>query len=266
MFSRAAAVVISPVAVARHSWFHDPKQPFVQGAALVNEGYLLSVIVDMTDALSQPRSPASPGPSSRLHHSGWLPANAAIHEAFRRDLGQLLATTASRRAVRARWIVFCDQLRFHLGAEDAALWPPVQVKLTGDPADLALVEAMRDEHQLIEPVLTAIDEAFTVNTSTEHLRELLTRLHTTLSGHFAHEEAEALPLASEIMSEGELARITRTITRMGGRTRAAVMMPWALADASADVRSLVLRQLPATWRVLYRAAWLPRYRRNTPVL
>jgi iron-sulfur cluster repair protein YtfE (RIC family) len=202
----------------------------------------------------------------RSGQSSWLLTNAAVHEAFRRDLGQLLATTASRRAVRARWNVFCDQLRFHLGAEDAALWPPVQVKLTGDPADLALVEAMEDEHRLIEPVLTAIDEAFTVNTRTEHLRELLTRLQTTLSSHLAHEEAEALPLINEIMSKGELARITRTITRMGGRKQAAVMMPWALADASADIRGLVLRQLPATWRVLYRAVWLPRYRRNTPVL
>ena len=202
----------------------------------------------------------------RSGQSGWLLTNAAIHEAFRRDLGQLLATTAGRRAGRARWNVFCDQLRFHLGAEDAALWPPVQVKLTGEPADLALVEAMRDEHQLIEPVLTAIDEAFTVNTSTEHLRELLTRLQTTLSSHLAHEEAEALPLINEIMSRGELARITRTITRMGGRKRAAIMMPWALADASAEARGLVLRQLPATWRVLYLAVWLPRYRRNAPVL
>jgi iron-sulfur cluster repair protein YtfE (RIC family) len=202
----------------------------------------------------------------RSGQSSWLLTNAAVHEAFRRDLGQLLATTASRRAVRARWNVFCDQLRFHLGAEDAALWPPVQVKLTSDPADLALVEAMEDEHRLIEPVLTAIDEAFTVNTSNEHLRELLTRLQTTLSSHLAHEEAEALPLINEIMSKGELARITRTITRMGGRKRAAVMMPWALADASADIGRLVLRQLPATWRVLYRAVWLPRYRRNTPVL
>jgi iron-sulfur cluster repair protein YtfE (RIC family) len=202
----------------------------------------------------------------RSGQSSWLLTNAAVHEAFRRDLGQLLATTASRRAVRARWNVFCDQLRFHLGAEDAALWPPVQVKLTGDPADLALVEAMEDEHRLIEPVLTAIDEAFTVHTSNEHLRELLTRLQTTLSSHLAHEEAEALPLINEIMSKGELARITRTITRTGGRKRAAVMMPWALADASADIGRLVLRQLPATWRVLYRAVWLPRYRRNTPVL
>ena len=202
----------------------------------------------------------------RSGQSSWLLTNAAVHKAFRRDLGQLLATTASRRAVRARWNVFCDQLRFHLGAEDAALWPPVQVKLTGDPADLALVEAMEDEHRLIEPVLAAIDEAFTVNTSTEHLRELLTRLQTTLSSHLAHEEAEALPLINEIMSKGELARITRTITRMGGRKQAAVMMPWALADTGADIRRLVLRQLPANWRVLYRAVWLPRYRRNTPVL
>jgi hypothetical protein len=84
----------------------------------------------------------------RSGQSSWLLTNAAVHKAFRRDLGQLLATTANRRAVRARWNVFCDQLRFHLGAEDAALWPPVQVKLTGDPADLALVEAMEDEHRL----------------------------------------------------------------------------------------------------------------------
>jgi iron-sulfur cluster repair protein YtfE (RIC family) len=202
----------------------------------------------------------------RSGQSSWPLANAVIHEAFRRDLDQLLATTASRRAVRARWKVFCDQLRFHLGAEDAALWPPVQVKLTGDPADLALVEAMKDEHRLIEPVLAAIDEAFTVNTSTEHLRELLTRLQTTLSTHLAHEEAEALPLINEIMSQGELARITRTITRMGGHKRAAVMVPWALADASADIRGQVLRQLPVIWRVLCHAVWLPRYRRNTPVL
>jgi len=198
--------------------------------------------------------------------SSWLLANAVVHEAFRRDLRELLATTASRRAVRDRWKVFCDQLRFHLGAEDAALWPPVQVKLTGYPADQALIEAMKDEHRLIEPVLAAIDEAFTVNTSTEHLRELLTRLQTTLSSHLAHEEAEALPLINEIMSLGELARITRTITRMGGRKRAAVMVPWALADASADIRGQVLRQLPATWHALYHAAWLPRYRHNTQVL
>jgi iron-sulfur cluster repair protein YtfE (RIC family) len=202
----------------------------------------------------------------RSGQSIWLLTNAAVHEAFRRDLAQLLATTASRRAVRARWNLLCDQLRCHLDAEDAALWPPVQVKLAGEPADMALVEAMKDEHRLIEPVLAAIDEAFTVNTSTERLRELLARLQTTLSSHLAHEEAEALPLINEIMSKGELAGITRTITRMGGRKRAAVMMPWALADASGDTRRLVLGQLPATWRVLYRAAWLPRYRRNTPVL
>jgi iron-sulfur cluster repair protein YtfE (RIC family) len=225
----------------------------------VNEKYLLYVIVDMPSIQQN----ATIGRSGR---SSWLLTNAAVHEAFRRDLGQLLATTASRGAVRARWNVFRDQLRFHLCAEDAALWPPVQVRLTGEPADLAVVEAMEDEHRLIEPVLTAIDEAFTVNSGTEHLRELLTRLQTTLTSHLDHEEAKALPLINEVMPTGELARITRTITRMGGRKRAAVMVPWALADATADVRGLVLRQLPATWRILYRAVWLPRYRRITPAL
>jgi len=178
----------------------------------VNERYLLSVIVDVSNIQRAtsgelPRGAEQHATIRRGGQSSWLLTNAAVHEAFRRDLDQLLATTASRRAVRARWNVFCGQLRFHLGAEDAALWPPVQVKLTGEPADLAVIKAMGDEHRLIEPVLTAIDEAFTVNGSTEHLRELLTRLQTTLTSHLAHEEAKALPLVSEIMSTGELERV-----------------------------------------------------------
>jgi hypothetical protein len=34
----------------------------------------------------------------------------ALHDAFRRDLDDLLATRAARKAVRARWTVFREQL------------------------------------------------------------------------------------------------------------------------------------------------------------
>ena len=46
----------------------------------------------------------------------------AIHDALRRDLDQLIHTTASRTAARARWIVFRDQLHLHLAAEHTAMW------------------------------------------------------------------------------------------------------------------------------------------------
>jgi hypothetical protein len=35
----------------------------------------------------------------------------AIHDALRRDLDELITTTAGHAAARARWIVFRDQLR-----------------------------------------------------------------------------------------------------------------------------------------------------------
>jgi hypothetical protein len=47
----------------------------------------------------------------------------AIHDALRRDLDELLHTTAGRTAARARWMVVRDQLRLHLAAEGAAMWP-----------------------------------------------------------------------------------------------------------------------------------------------
>ena len=56
----------------------------------------------------------------RAGHAGWALMNA-IHDALRRDLDELLRTTASRMAARARWIMFRDQLRFYLAAEQAAI-------------------------------------------------------------------------------------------------------------------------------------------------
>jgi hypothetical protein len=52
----------------------------------------------------------------------------AIHDALRRDLDQLLHTTASHAAAQARWMVFRDQLQFHLVAEHVAMWRPARAK------------------------------------------------------------------------------------------------------------------------------------------
>jgi hypothetical protein len=40
------------------------------------------------------------------------------------------------------------------------------------------------------------------------------------------------------------------------------MFPWALSEARPEVRDQVLGQLPAPARLIYRAVWLPRYRRS----
>src|SRR5215468_469461 len=188
----------------------------------------------------------------------------AIHDALRRDLDELLHTTASQTAARARWMVFRDQLRLHLAAEGATVWPQARAKLAGDPHGQALLDAMEDEHQLIGPLQAVTDDAFTMHADPWRLRYLLTRLQTKVISHLAHEEAEALPLIGQVMSERELAGIAKAI-RGGNRfTHAAHSIPWALAHASPAVRYQVLSQLPPPARLLYRAAGRPRHARNQP--
>jgi len=187
----------------------------------------------------------------------------AIHAALRRDLDELITTTAGPAAARARWIVFRDQLCRHLAAEHAAMWRPARAKLTGDPGGQALLEAMDDERQLIGPLQAMADDAFTMAARPARLRPLLARLQTKLTSHLAHEEADALPLLGQIMSPAELGAIARAL-RGGGR--AAHTIPWALAHATPAVRTQVLSQLPAPNRLLYRTIWLPRHTRTTPPL
>ena len=188
----------------------------------------------------------------------------AVHDALRRDLDQLLHGTASPATAQARWDTFRRQLRSHLAAEHAALWPPVTARLAGDPHGQALLDALEDERQLLGPLRAMIDDAFTTDADPGRLRQLLARLRTRLASHLAHEEADALPLISQILSPVELARIAAAIRGGPSTRRAGPTLPWALAGASPGVRVQVLSQLPAPARLLYRTVWLPRYARTTP--
>ena len=204
---------------------------------------------------------ASPRTMQLADRADWA-LMIAIHDALRRDLDQLLHATASHASARARWGAFRSQLRFHLAAEHAAMWPRVRPKLAGHPHGQALLDAMDDERQLLGPLQAMIDDAFTIDADPTRLRQLLARL----ASHLAHEEADALPLISQILSPGELGGIAAAIR--GGRSirRAGTTLPWALAGASPDIREHGLSQLPAPARLLYRTIWLPRHARTTPAL
>ena len=208
---------------------------------------------------------APPHIMPRADRADWA-LMTAIHEALRGDLDQLLHTTASRASARARWAVFSDHLHFHLAAEHAAMWPPVRAKLADHPPAQALLDAMDDERQLLGPLQAMIDDAFAMNADPRLLRQLLARLRTRLASHLAHKEADVLPLISQVLSPGELGAIAAAIRGGHSTRRARATVPWALADASPDVREHVLSQLPAPARLLYRMVWLPRYTRTTPPL
>ena len=186
----------------------------------------------------------------------------AVHDALRRDLDQLLHATASHASAWTRWDTLRGQLRFHLAAEHAAMWPRVKATLTGDPHSQAVLDALDDERRLLGPLQAMIDDAFTMNADSGRLRQLLARL----TSHLAHEEADALPLISQIMSPGELGQIAAAIRGGLSIRHAGTTVPWALTRASPGVREQVLSQLPAPARLLYRTVWLPRYARITPAL
>jgi iron-sulfur cluster repair protein YtfE (RIC family) len=186
----------------------------------------------------------------------------AFHDAFRRDLDELLAEGAYSAAVRARWDNFSEQLHFHHVAEDEAMWPLVRAKLAANPEGLALIGAMEREHHLIDPMLVMVGDAMAVNSGWSQVTALLSRLREALEDHLAHEEADTLPLVSEITNPAELRGIFKALGRKGGIRRAAVMFPWALSGAGPDLRARVLGLLPPPVRLLYRAVWLPRYRRR----
>ena len=190
----------------------------------------------------------------------------AIHDALRRDLDKLLHPATSHASARARWGTFRNQLRFHLAAEHAAMWPRVKATLAGDPHGQALLDAMDDEHQLLGPLQVVIDDAFTMDADPWRVRQLLARLRTRLASHLAHEETDALPLISQLLSPGELGGIAAAIRGGYSTRRAGTTVPWALAGASPDIREHVLSQLSAPARLLYRAVWLPRHARTTPAL
>jgi Hemerythrin HHE cation binding domain len=157
----------------------------------------------------------------------------AIYDALRRDLDQLIHTTASRTAARARWIVFRDQLHLHLAAEHTAMWRPARTKLTGDPRGQALLEAMEDEHQLIGPLRTVTDDAFTMGCRPRAAPPPADQATDQADQPSRHEEADALPLIGHIMSPPELGAIARAIR--GGP--AECTLPWALAHASPHART-----------------------------
>lgn len=186
----------------------------------------------------------------------------AFHDAFRRDLNELLAASGYSAAVRARWDNFREQLHFHHVAEDEAMWPLVRAKLTANPEGLALIDAMEEEHRLIDPMLVMVGDAMAVASDWLQVTAVLSRMRDALDAHLAHEEADTLPLISEITTPAELRGIFKALGRKGGIRQAAVMFPWALSDASPDLQARVLGLLPAPARLLYRSVWLPRYRRR----
>jgi Hemerythrin HHE cation binding domain len=194
-----------------------------------------------------------------------------MHGAFRRDLAHLARAAshhstgdpARRAAILVGWQLFKTALIFHHAGEDTDLWPRMRAHLAGRPSELALLDAMEDEHACIDPLLDAVDSALAdPNRGHERLADATDALTGGLSAHLAHEERETLPLLSRTLTQAEWQGFVVDQRRKSGIRGAAQLFPWLLDEASPEQAQAVLTQLPGPLRVVYRRIWQPRYARH----
>jgi hemerythrin-like domain-containing protein len=241
-----------------------------------------------------------PGTDAARHGTGDadLTIMLAAHDAFRRDLTRLvraaaaadLSDPARRRSVAAGWELFKHELHLHHTAEDEVIWPVLRPRLAHSEHALSVLDAMEEEHERIDPLLAAVDDAFAQRRE-DSLADVIDALVTTLTGHLAHEERDGLPLIGVALTAAEWRSVGFKIARRNGLSEGGKMFAWILDGATAqgvqgdaahgdttggargdaavhggaaargvqvDAAS-ALRTLPPPLRLLYRAVWKPRF-------
>src|SRR6266566_3502479 len=186
----------------------------------------------------------------------------ALHSALRRDLSRLQAaaaqldgSTPAPPTVLAGWDAFRSQLDNHHAAEDDDLWPVLRRKLS-DPAELAAVDAMVEEHRHIPAALADVDAALRGG------GELMTpveRLSTVVRDHLEHEEREVLPLLERDLTRAEWRAFLLTERGRRSPRERPEFLTWILDDADEQDVAAVLTEIPPPARLVYRRVLRPRY-------
>ena len=240
-----------------------------------------------------------PGTDAARHGTGDadLTIMLAAHHALRRDLTRLAHAAAAdpsdpakRQSVAAGWELFKRELLLHHTAEDEVIWPVLRPRLAHSEHALSVLDAMEEEHERIDPLLAAVDAAFTQRAGTgvpgavgpasgpdgaagsaagaddwpgeDRLADVIDVLAGTLTGHLAHEEREGLPLIGVALTAAEWRGVGRKIARQTGLAGGAEMFAWILDGAGRDEAATTLGQLPPPLRLLYRALWKPRFEKT----
>ena len=211
-----------------------------------------------------------PGTDAARHGTGAadLTIMLAAHDAFRRDLTRLARAAATAdpsdparvQSVAAGWELLKRELHLHHTAEDQIIWPVLRPRLAHSEHALSVLDAMEAEHDLIDPLLAAVDTAF--NVAPDQLAGAIDDLATTLTGHLAHEERDGLPLIGVALTAAEWRAAGRAIARKNGLSAGSEMFAWMLDGAGRDQATATLGSLPPPLRLLYRARWKPRYEKT----
>ncbi|HTX28272.1 MAG TPA: hemerythrin domain-containing protein [Streptosporangiaceae bacterium] len=209
-----------------------------------------------------------PGTDAARHGTGDadLTIMLAAHDAFRRDLTRLARTAGSanlsdparRESVAAGWDLFKRQLHMHHTAEDEIIWPVLRPRLAHSPAGLSVLDAMEAEHELIDPLLAAVEVQF-AGAGGDRLADAIGALTSALTGHLGHEERDGLPLIGVALTAAEWRGAGRKMASKNGLAASSEMFAWILDGADRGHAAATLGQLPPPLRILYRARWKPRF-------
>jgi Hemerythrin HHE cation binding domain len=190
----------------------------------------------------------------------------AIHQALRRDLDRLGRIAARPDGNPARllrtaagWEQFKTFLVAHHTAEDQALWPPLREAVAANPDQVALADALEEEHSVIEPLLAAIDAA-AADPDDGHwaIGGTIDELIGKLSGHLRHEETEGFTLIDACLTPEQWQHFAAVNTEMV-RPDAPNYMPWMLSEADQQTLDAVLGKFPPQLLTAYREQWAPAY-------
>lgn len=190
----------------------------------------------------------------------------AIHLALRRDLDRLGRIAARpddnpARLLRAAagWEQFKTFLVAHHTAEDQALWPALREAVAANPDQVALADALEEEHSVIEPLLASIDAA-AADPDDGHQRfgDIIDELISKLSGHLTHEETEGLALIDASLTPERWQHFAAVNADLV-RPEAPNYMPWLLSEADQQTLDAVLGKFPPQMLTAFREQWAPAY-------
>lgn len=195
-----------------------------------------------------------------------------IHDALRRDLESLARAAAVTGDDPARlhvthfgWELFKRFLTIHHTTEDNVLWPRMRELVADSPDDLALLDAMEQEHSRIDPLLKAIDGVLgDPDRDPKQLGDLVDALATEVREHLSHEERDTLPLIGRVISPEEWTRFGDESRNRVGMEAAPRYLPWLLDGARPDRVDSVMGNVPPPLRELYQNTWRQQYIEQNP--
>ncbi len=197
-----------------------------------------------------------------------------VHGALRRDLlrAREVASTAPypqgrhRQALGEHVVWLMDFLHAHHSSEDAGLWPAVREK---NPDAGPLLDSLEADHREIEPAATALRAAATAYAaSTEDAERValvtaIDALGEVLFPHLDREVAEAMPVVSQTITEGEWRAIEQEHNIKPKRmTELGFEGHWLIDGIDAEGYEVVTGTVPAIPRFILLHGFARSYRRR----